>query len=51
MDEHVSTAHAASTEPEIAEAKAHASHRCIKCGAELPSPEALSNHLLVSHKM
>jgi DNA-directed RNA polymerase subunit RPC12/RpoP len=48
---HVATEHKASTEPEIAEMRAHAVHKCVKCGANFPSPEALSAHLLTAHRM
>jgi hypothetical protein len=48
---HISDQHKASIDPEITEARAHAAHRCVKCGAEFPSPEELSDHLLRAHKM
>ncbi|MCI4363022.1 MAG: hypothetical protein L3K13_01775 [Thermoplasmata archaeon] len=51
LSEHVRTQHTASTEPEIAEMRAHAEHKCVKCGAMLPSPEALSAHLLNAHRL
>lgn len=48
---HIEMEHKASTEPEIAEMRAHAEHKCVKCGASFSSPEALSQHLLTAHKM
>ncbi|MCI4341677.1 MAG: hypothetical protein L3K11_04820 [Thermoplasmata archaeon] len=48
---HIESEHKASTEPEIAEMRAHVLHRCVKCGANFPSPEALSQHLLTAHRM
>jgi hypothetical protein len=51
LSEHVRTQHAASTEPEIAEMREHAEHKCVKCGALLASPEALSDHLLRAHRL
>jgi DNA-directed RNA polymerase subunit RPC12/RpoP len=48
---HVANEHKGSTEPEIAEMKANADHKCVKCGANFPSPQALSEHLLNAHRM
>jgi uncharacterized C2H2 Zn-finger protein len=51
LGEHVSVVHTSSLDPEIREARAHAEHRCVKCGAHFPSPQALSEHLLTAHRL
>ena len=46
---HLADDHKPSIDPEIAEAKAHAEHRCPFCQAPLPTPEALKGHIAQSH--
>jgi hypothetical protein len=53
VEEHVESAHKASTEPEIAEMRAQLSEsprfQCMVCHKPLPSPEAVREHHHVAH--
>jgi hypothetical protein len=51
LPEHLEVIHAGSLEPEIAEVRANATHKCVQCGREFGTPEELSDHLLKAHKM